>query len=171
MLWEALLPMDMFTWGSLSYLKPQHVCTHNAHTCTTHACIHMCSHAQPPPKAPTGMVRTTEEREQGPAWGSAAHSCSCLTLLCNTNWGSRSWGNWQNIYIFINLHAHCVGESVFVCSASKNEVASCKDSLKSICSLNQHRVSSQDPLSFQCKPSRLQRRTRISSCLVPFHGK
>ena len=45
-----------------------------------------------------------------------------------------------------NLHMNCVGGSCFFCR--QNEAAYCKDSLKPICSLSQHRISSQAPPSF-----------------------
>ena len=41
---------------------------------------------------------------------------------------------------------NCVGGSCFFCG--QNEAAYCKDSLKPICSLSQHRISSQAPPSF-----------------------
>ena len=75
--------------------------------------------------------------------------------------------------IFRNLHTNCVGGSCLFCW--QNEAAYCKDSLKPICSLSQHRISSQAPLSFDKCPHACRESTGFPgffpSHSIPFPGE
>ena len=75
--------------------------------------------------------------------------------------------------IFRNLHTNCVGGSCLFCW--QNEAAHCKDSLKPNCSLSQHRISSQAPLSFDKCPHACRESTGFPgffpSHSIPFPGE